>query len=142
MQVILKDGDTQYVLCHGGERGVGLHVGADGFGHDSRIRTQVREYIDGDYSRPKARGNRLPTIVVVVNVEFSTLEECTRYNLNYPQTIPSEGTVRFVSTKTDGSRETWELSDAVIEDIYMGPQRGVSTTIRYTIKGSSFTQLN
>jgi len=143
VKVILRVGENEHVLCHGAARGLGLHVGPlDGFGHDSRIRVQPREYVDGSYTRPKARGNRLATVTLVVRVEFATIEECAHYIRRYPQELPEEGTVRFVDEKSDGSTQVEELLDAVIEDVYMGPMSGVSTNIRYTIKGSEYRWLN
>lgn len=141
MQILLRVGSAEYVLAHGATRGVGLHMGPASIRHNAPVRSQVDELLRGTAVQVRNRGNLTTRFSFQVEVELATLDAAELYAVNYPQTLPREGKLRFVMTDGNGAPTVREITTAVIEDVALVQQTGVSLTIAYTVVGSGVTNV-
>lgn len=136
MQITLKTSAAvpeQYILAHGPSRAQGNHVGPDSLEHDARVTVQVVETVRGTTATPKNRGNRVTSMSFSVTVICADVQAASTYALDYPKTLPREGTIWF-KTELDNVSITRVLYDAVLQ-VVRARATGSSVTIFYSIQG-------
>lgn len=134
MRILLKVGQTDYVLANGPELGPRKHMGPQGLGHRRTVAAQIDELLRKDFVQPKSRGNKRRTFRFTISVYFDTMDEANTYSLIYPDSVPEQGELRMIITKPDNSEVVKKILQVVIPDIDIQP-RGVTLDITYTIIG-------
>jgi hypothetical protein len=129
MRISLYVGTSEVaVLCHGTQRGVGLHSGpADDHRGNIRALAQVDPIIGGTSVTIQDRGNKQGRESFTVSVELASMEAAFLYTKTYAYGLPRFGEIRFVE-----GAQTVKLVNAHIEDVSYR-QHGVSVDLTYSI---------
>jgi hypothetical protein len=135
MRILLRVGTAEYVLAHGHERGVDLHMGPLFQSHGSPIAVQSKQTLRASYGELIQRGNIIDTIDFSIEVEKASREVAELYYVDYPQSLPRAGKIRFEMADALGVKTLREITAGVISNVRMGALEGVSMTITYTVGG-------
>ncbi len=131
MKVVYKLSESQqWILAHGSERGVGLHVGPDGEASDFSRLVQQDPILGATYQRLADKGNILRQYGFSVNVELATGQAAQLFVLDYPQTLPAKGELHIVTYDENGVATIRRLNPAVLRGVRMS-RTGVNVNVRY-----------
>lgn len=139
MKVIFTAGGTDYVLAHGPDRGVNLHVGPAGFDHNSSVIVEVQSVIRKATQVAVPRQNMTTTVSFSVECERADLGSALAYALDYPKQVPRSvaGALKCQEIVA-GVPTVRQLTTAVCRQIKCRTS-GVRVFINYDFVGSEFT---
>lgn len=135
MKVTFQLSPTQeFVLAHGGERGIGLHVGPSGWRHGLSSLVESKPRVGAAYTKPRTRKNRTRIISFSVSIEHSSLQVAELFRLDYPDTIEDALGDLIVETQDEnGSKQLKKYPLCAIRSVNIAEALGVSSVITYDI---------
>ena len=135
MKVTFQISPTQeYVLAHGGARGVGLHLGPVGWRHSLASIVESKARVGAAYTKPKTRKNRTRTLGFSVTVEHASLQEAELFRLDYPDQIEDAVGDLFVESQDEnGHKLLRKYPGVAIRNVSLVESIGVTTVVSYDI---------
>lgn len=120
---ITADGGSPITLCDHGREGPSSLVPA------ALRNVDVLQYVQGNYAKPKNRGNTLNQLTFSVSKEHATHAAAQLFIFTLEETLPRSGVIDIELE----DQQTHLVADATLEYTVL-PLLGVLSTVSYTIK--------